>query len=135
MVFDTMFFIYLFEDVPKYAELCETVLAEVADGYCHGVVTPITAGEVIVKPLRQGRTDIADRYRGALRGLSNITPVPISMDIGSMAGALRAKYKLPMPDMIQVATALQGDRPAIVTNDRHLKKVSEVQVHLLDDML
>lgn len=130
-----MFFVYLFEDVPKYAALCEQILGQVAHGFCHGVITPITAGELVVKPLRHERPDIADRYRSALRAFANIETLPITLETGWLAGALRAKYRLPMPDMIQVATALQGEKPALITNDRVLKRITEVQVCLLDDLL
>ena len=135
VVFDTMFFIYLFEDVPKYAAWCEEFLARVAGGFCHGVITPVTAGELVVKPLQQQRPDIADGYRSALRAFANVEPVSISIQTGLLAGALRAQYRLPMPDMMQVATALQSERPAIITNDRVLKRVTEVQVYLLDEMI
>lgn len=135
VVFDTMFFIYLFEDAPKYADLCEGILDQVAGGFCHGVITPVTAGELVVKPLQQERPDIADRYRSALRAFTNIDVVPISVETGWLAGALRAKYRMPLPDMIQVAAALQGDRPTLITNDRLLKRITEVQVLLLDDLL
>jgi predicted nucleic acid-binding protein len=130
-----MFFIYLFEDVSKYAATCEKILDQVARGFCHGVITPVTAGELVVKPLQQERPDIADRYRSALRAFTNIEVVPITAETGWLAGALRAKYRLPMPDMMQAATALQSERPAIITNDRVLKRVAEVQVYLLDEMI
>ena len=135
VVFDTMFFIYLFEDVPKYAALCENILGQVAAGFCHGVITPVTAGELVVKPLQQGRPDIADRYRSAMQAITNVEVIPITLKTGWLAGALRAKYRLPMPDMIQAAIALQSERPALLTNDRTLKRVTEVQICLLDDLL
>jgi len=50
-----------------------------------------------------------------------------------MAGALRARYRMPLPDMMQVAAALAHERPAIVTRDKALRKVEEVDVFLLDD--
>ncbi len=55
-------------------------------------------------------------------------------EVGWMAGALRAKYKLPLPDMIQAAFALQSARPSLLTNDRTLRRVEEVDVFLLDDL-
>ena len=35
-----------------------------------------------------------------------------------MAGSLKAKYGLPLPDMFQVAAALAQPANAIITNDR-----------------
>ncbi len=74
VVLDTMFWIHLFEDSPKYGALCERVLAEVERGLFRGLVTPVTAAELVVKPLAQGRQDVADRYRAALQGSAKRGP-------------------------------------------------------------
>ncbi|MBN1268998.1 MAG: type II toxin-antitoxin system VapC family toxin [Kiritimatiellae bacterium] len=134
VVLDTMLFIYLFEDEPRHAALCERLLAEAETGTFRAVVTPVTAAELIVKPIRQGRPDLADRYRSALAGLSNTTFPPLDLDIGWMAGALRAKYSLPLPDMLQCAIAMRSGKPTLITNDRALIKVEEVDILVLDDL-
>jgi hypothetical protein len=69
-------------------------------------VTPVTAAELMVKPLQNKRCDPADRYRLALRSMQNVVPVALSFETGLLAGSLRAKYGLPLPDMIQVACAI-----------------------------
>lgn len=135
VVLDTMVFIYLFEDSPVYAGACEALIAAAAGGEFSGAVTPITAAELLVKPLRQGRHDIADRYRTALRSMANITMAGITPETGQLAGALRAKYGLPLPDMLQVASALDAPHPTLVTNDRRLSRVLEVDLFLLEDMV
>jgi predicted nucleic acid-binding protein len=133
VVLDTMCFIYLFEDAPALGPLCEHVLELAADGVFSGAVTPVTAAELLVKPLQQERGDLADRYRLALSGLPNVRMKELTSDAGWLAGALRAKHGLPLPDMLQIAVALQSPRPALITNDRALKKVGELPVFLLSD--
>jgi len=86
------------------------------------------------EPLHAGRRDVADLYRAALASMANIAPVAISIETGCMAGALRAKYGMPLRDMFQVAVALEHAPSAIVTNDRDLRRVREVPVVLLDDL-
>ena len=134
VVLDTMVFIHFLEDSPPHAGLCEEILRRMARGSFTDVITPITFSELLVKPLRQNRTDIARRYRQSLAALPHLLPVSLDADTGIMAGALRAKYELPLPDLLQVAAALRFARPALVTGDRALKKVDEIDVFLLDDL-
>jgi predicted nucleic acid-binding protein len=85
--------------------------------------------------LQQRRPDIAERYRMALRNLVNIRLCPLDEEVGFMAGALRAEYDLALPDVLQAAMALRETPATLVTNDKALKKIVEVQVVLLDDLL
>ena len=133
VVIDTMVLIYLFEDSPHYGEVSEFIVHQASCGVFSGAVTPITAAELLVKPLAENRRDIADRYRNAISSMQNVTTIEMTVEIGWMAGALRSKYGLPLPDMMQMACAMQADHPAIVTNDKALRKVKEVDVFTLSD--
>ncbi|MFH1476243.1 MAG: PIN domain-containing protein [Verrucomicrobiota bacterium] len=135
IVLDTMIFIYLFEDDQKYGHCCEWLLQQAADGAFTGVITPVTAAELLVKPLLLKRHALADHYRDALRSLPNIRLVGFSPEAGFMAGALKAKYNLPLPDMIQVATAMERNSTALISNDKALQRVKEVNVILLDSLI
>jgi predicted nucleic acid-binding protein len=134
VVLDTMLLIYFFEDQRPQAGVCEQLLTSMADGAFSGVVTPIPVAELLVKPLRGRRADVAQRYRNALNAMPNLTVSVIDQHTGALAGALRAKYNLPLPDLFQVATSMRSPKPTLVTNDRDLKRVSEVDVVLLDDL-
>jgi len=135
IVLDTMIFIYFFEDDQKYGRRCEWLLQQAADGVFTGVITPITAAELLVKPLQSKRNALADHYRAALRSLPNIHLVGLSPEAGFMAGALRAKYNLPLPDMMQVAMAMERNSAALISNDKALKRVKEIDVFLLDSLV
>lgn len=128
VVLDTNVFIYCFEDSPEYGAVAEYVIAEAARGRFRGAITPVTIAEMLAKPLQANRGDLAARYRSVLMGLHNIEPVVLDADTGAMAGALRAKYRLPLPDMLQVAAAMRGARPTIITNDEAIGRVTEVAV-------
>ena len=134
VVLDTMVWIYLFEDHPKYSAVCSRLVQEAEAGTYSGVITPVTAGELLVKPLQKHRPDIAERYRMVLGNLVNISLCLLDGQVGFMAGALRAKYNLPLPDVMQVAMALRETPSALITNDKALKKIVEVNVILLDDL-
>ena len=135
VVLDTMIFIYLFEDDKKYGRCCEWLLQQAADGAFTGVITPVTAAELLVKPLQFKRHALADRYRDARRSVPNRHLVGGAPEAGWMAGALTAKYNLPLPDMIQVATAMERNSTALISNDKALQRVKEANVILLDSLI
>ena len=98
------------------------------------IITPVTAAELMAKPVRAKRPDIADRYRTAMAHLDNTSRCSLSWNTGCMAGALRARYGLPIADMFQVALAMETGSCALITNDEALRRVEDVPVVLLDDL-
>lgn len=134
VVLDTVFWIYLFEDDPRHGALCQEIAGMAAAGQFQAAVTPITVAELLVKPVARRRPDIADRYRGILESLDFVVRVPITFETGCLAGALRAKYGLPLPGMIQVAYALAEWDSVLLTNDRALRRVTEARIVLLDEL-
>ncbi len=130
-VLDTMLLIYLFEDAPHQAVRCERLFEAVRRGAFRGIVTPITLAEIIVRPLRANRSDIADRYRAAVSSFPNLLTCSITPSTAAMAGALRGKYDHPLPDLFQVACAMEHSA-VLLTNDKGLRKITEIPVILLD---
>jgi len=135
VVLDTMVFIYLFEDSPQFGSVSEFIIEQGQLGKFESIITPITAAELMVKPLQNKRYDLADRYRLALRSMRNVVPVAFSFETGLLAGSLRAKYGLSLPDMIQVACAMQSKAPTLITNDKAMEQIEEAEVFLLSAFL
>lgn len=134
VVLDTMVWIYLFEDHPRYAQACERLVRAAADGVFSGIISPISIAELIVKPLQMGRMEIAERYRMAAHTMKGITPRALDAEVGYMAGALRARYKRPLPDMLQAAMALREPAATLVTHDKDLCCVKELTVVMVSDL-
>ncbi len=132
-VLDTMLLIYVLEDHPRFAGVCEWLLQRAGTGDYAGLITPITMAEVLVKPLQSGRTDLADRYRTALQNLPGVALCGLTWRAGTMAGALRAKYSLPLPDMLQAACAMEHGG-VLLTNDNALRSFRDIQVVLIDEL-
>ena len=132
-VLDTMLLIYVLEDHPHLGTVSEWLLQQAAEGHYAGLITPISMAEVLVKPLQAGRPDLADRYRTALRNLPGVDLCDLTWQAGAMAGALRAKYSLPLPDMLQVAIAIEHDA-VLITNDKALRAVDATDVVLLAEL-
>lgn len=132
-VLDTNILIYLFEDHPQFGPLAEYVIDQIASGSFAGLVTPVTVAELLVKPLQQDRKDIAQAYRRALSHLKGVQLTHLDSDMGAMAGALRAQYGFPLPDMLQAAVAMRHPNPILITQDARLKNIEELRVYSLND--
>ncbi|MCX7001952.1 MAG: PIN domain-containing protein [bacterium] len=133
-VLDTMLLIYLLENHAKYGGVCEWLFQQAEAGEYTGVITPVTMAEIVVKPLQCGRHDIADSYQTAICNAPNMCICDFSWKTGVMAGALRAKYNLLLPDMFQVASAMEHGG-VLISNDRVLRKIMEIRIILLDDLV
>ena len=71
--------------------------------------------ELTVRPLQLGRQDVADEYEVLIDDFPNLELAAISRDILLEAAALRARYKLRIPDAIQIATGIQTGATISVT--------------------
>lgn len=131
---DTMVFIYYLEDHPRYAPLLEPLFAAWEEGRAEGVTSVLTLLEILVKPKREGRPEVARDYRDLLTTYPHLTLIPVDAEIAELAADLRARYALRTPDALQVATALHAGATAFLTNDSRLKAVRELEVILLDEL-
>jgi len=84
--------------------------------------------------LEKRQWPIADNYRKAIHNMPNISNFKSDVETGCMAGSLSAKCGLPLPDMFQAAAALAQPANAIITNDRGIQRVREIDVFLLSDL-
>ena len=66
---------------------------------------------------------------------SNTVFLPIDHKLAQQAAELRAKYNLTLPDALQVATALAAGCEAFLTNDVMIKRVTELDVLVLSDLV
>ena len=59
---------------------------------------------------------------------------PIEWPTAQRAAELRAAYRLLTPDALQLTVALEAGCEALLTNDRTLKRVTELRVLVLDEL-
>jgi predicted nucleic acid-binding protein len=57
------------------------------------------------------------------------------LEIADRAAKLRAECSLKTPDALQAATALASKATAIISNDPAFKRVRDLEVLILDDLL
>lgn len=133
--FDTSVFIYHLEKSERYAEVAADVLTSLASNEFEGVTSVLTLMEIAVRPLQIGRPEVADIYGVSLHALPNLTIVTIDEFIARQAAELRAIYRLSSPDAIHIAACIQYGATAFLTNDKTLRRVTEIETLLLDDFV
>jgi predicted nucleic acid-binding protein len=102
---DTAPLIYFIEENPIYLEITDAFFEAMFRGDFMVVTSVVTIPEVLVYPLRQGNTTLAQQYRDILFN-SQVTTIEVVLDIAETAAQLRADYNLKTPDAIQMATAI-----------------------------
>ena len=125
LLVDSAPIIYTLEAHPKFAARYKPLFARHAAGELSLAVTTITIAEVLTGPLGTGEEALARRYRTVLESWQ---VVDLTADIAETAARLRAKYKLKLPDAIQLASALSVNADALVTHDRDFASVSGLRV-------
>lgn len=132
---DTPVFIYYIEQSALRASVAATILRAVEDGRFEGITSVITLLEIMIRPLRLGRAEIADAYAVLLGNIPNLSIVNLDARVARIGAELRATHGLRTPDAMQIAACLAHGAEAFITNDRRLKRVSEIEVMLLEDFL
>ncbi|GHT70251.1 PIN domain nuclease [Bacteroidia bacterium] len=131
---DTAPLIYYIEDHPYFAPLLNELILLKGKEKCQFISSVITLAEVLVLPIREKKTDLAQKYEAILTGSKSIEMVDINVKIAKTTAQLRAKYILKTPDAIQLASAIHYSADYFLTNDKHLKTVGEIKIITLEDL-
>jgi predicted nucleic acid-binding protein len=117
---DTNLFVYLLEGTGERAERVRHLrerMIERGDDLC---TSTLTLGEILVRPLREGRQDLADQYERALRSAVRL----IAFDPGGarIFAEVRQDPTIRPPDAIQLACAASAGCDLFITNDDRLSR-------------
>jgi predicted nucleic acid-binding protein len=130
---DSMTLIYFIEEHAVYRPILRPVFELVASGGLFGLSSYITLLEVLVRPLRKGRRDLAAAYKDRLTQSGHFALFPVDRFVAEQGAEIRARFDFQTPDAIQLAVAIRHQADAFVTNDRRLKRFDGLEVLLLDD--
>lgn len=125
---DTAPLIYFIEGHSIYQSILSKLFSFNDKGGFSFITSSITILEVLVKPLREGKADLAKQYRDILTKASGIEVLDVTSSIAEIAAQLRAQYNLKTPDAIQLATAIEEGADFFLTNDSKLKAISDIKV-------
>lgn len=132
---DTSVFIYQLQANPKYVGLTDDIFVWLQRPKSQGVTSTITMTELLVQPYRDRNQQQADEIYGLLSTFPNLAWISPSLDIADTAARIRAEYGLRTPDALQVATAIRSSATALITNDATFRRLADVQIMVLDDLL
>jgi predicted nucleic acid-binding protein len=125
---DTSPFIYFIEGQSQYKFDLQKVFKANDQGRIKMMTSVITLLEVLVLPLKLNRSDLADEYEKILTASPHMEILQIEIETVKIAAQIRATYQLKTPDAIQIATAIQCNADIFLTNDKDLKRVTELEV-------
>ena len=131
---DTVAFIYLIEEHPRFLPVVEPVFTAIDAGRLSAVTSSLTLLEVLVVPYRGGDRGLADRYEQILSHGRGLDLREIDRAQLRAAAHLRATHReLRSPDAIQIAAALAAGCATFLTNDRDLPSIPGLTVLQLRD--
>ena len=132
---DTMVFIYHFEENQIYSPLTFSIFESLEKGNFNAVTSILTLLEILVKPKKENNSLLIERYKLLFETFPNLQVKELNENIADIASGLRANYNINTPDAIQIATSLEAHADIFITNDTSLKKITEIKVLLLSEML
>jgi len=124
--------IYFLEGHSAYSPYFLPLFEQVEAGRLQAIISPVTVAEVVAGPLGHGNELLADRYYQALTSGPNWSVQDLTAEISLMAARIRMRYRLKLPDAIQVATAISTGASALITHDRDFRNVKEMLILGLD---
>ncbi len=130
---DTAPVIYFVERNPQYLPYVRAVFEHIRDRLLIAVTSPVTLAECLVRPYRLGQTELQQEFIDLITGIEGIEFAGIDQTIALQAAQIRARYNLQLPDAFQIAVALAAGCEAFLTNDVIFRRVTELQVLVLDD--
>ena len=131
---DTAPVVYYVEEDARYLPRVDVVFERLDSGAVFAVTSPVTLAECLVMPLRTGQHELQQAFIDLVASGSNVDFLLIDQLIAERAADLRARYNLPLPDALQVAVAIVSGCDGFLTNDTALKRVTELDVLVLDEL-
>jgi predicted nucleic acid-binding protein len=125
---DTNLFIYLIEDDGPLADRVESLWRGMRERGDRLYTSALTLGEVLAKPVNEGRRDLEQSYMQLLRS-PQITVLSFDATIASDYARIRGDRSIRPPDAIQLACAAAAEVDLFITNDDRLsrKRVPEIK--------
>lgn len=130
---DTAPVIYFIEHNSNFFKIVEAVFATVDSGQIQIFTSPITLAECLIFPIKQNSAELEKNFRELIVGANNTNFIETTEAIGICAAKLRVKYNLSLTDAIQIATAIESNCEAFLTNDVQLKRVNEIDILVLQE--
>lgn len=131
---DASGFIYSVERIEPYRTLLEPMWLQAQTGQFRILSSELVVLETLVKPLREGDTVVELLFRSLFEA-SEVRLIPATRPLWEEAARLRAETGLKTPDALHAAAALHAGCTIFITNDDDFRRLKELPVVVLDDLL
>ena len=131
---DASGFIYSVERIEPYRTLLEPMWLQAQTGQFRILSSELFVLETLVKPLREGDTVVELLFRSLFEA-SEVKLIPATRPLWEEAARLRAETGLKTPDALHAAAALHAGCTMFITNDDDFRRIKELPVVVLDDLL
>lgn len=128
-------FIYSVERIEPYASLLQPLWRAAQERKLEIVSSELAILETLVKPLREKDETLARIFRDLLLDSREVRLIPTTTAIWETAAHLRAVLGLKTPDAIHAASAVAARSALFVTNDPHFRRVRELSVVILKELV
>ncbi len=131
---DSNLFIYLIEEVQPFAQQVEQIVFHMRQERRQLITSALTVCETLVKPVREQRQDLLQKYQELF---AQISVVPIEPTLAKTFAQVRAERGIKTPDALQLACALKVNAQHFITNDNRLSGFSHpgLSVHSMQSYL
>ncbi|MGJ3246918.1 MAG: type II toxin-antitoxin system VapC family toxin [Elainellaceae cyanobacterium] len=131
---DTSVVIYTIEENPSYYSLLRPLWAMFQANEITIMSSELTLMETLVVPLRNSDDTLVETYEQLLLG-SSMHLMSVNQTVLREAARLRASTNLKTPDAIHAATALMQDCTLFLTNDDAFRRIRDLPVTVLSEVL
>jgi predicted nucleic acid-binding protein len=124
---DTNLFIYLFESTGPLSKRVSALRKVMLARGDQLLTSTLTLGEILVKPIERGDTDLARKYEEALAATSLL--IGFDVKAANNYAAIRCDRSIRAPDAMQLACASAAGVDLFITNDSRLhdKHIAGIQ--------
>lgn len=131
---DTSPIIYSVEEHDVYWPELQPIWTAFSKEEIQIVTSELSLLETLVRPIRDGNTDLAKTYDELLTG-DDVFLIPVNTDILRTSAELRARHNFKTPDAIHAATALASNCEVFISNDAGFRRLENINVVILSDLL
>ena len=126
--------IYSVERIEPYHRLLAPMWEDARAGRFTLASSELVALETLIRPLRDGNARLEMLFRSILAA-AEMDLIPATLATWEDAARIRAETGLATPDALHAATALRAGCAAFVTNDTDFRRVDDLPVVVLDDLV
>ena len=131
---DTSPVIYSVEKHADYWQILTSLWQSLKKNEIEVFTSELTLLETLVQPIKQNNQTLISAYETLLTN-TDIRLLPISLNILRESANLRAGQNFKTPDAIHAATAFSANCDYFITNDNGFKRLSNINVIILSDLI